>query len=854
MATVSEYLNILVGFDVPKLKAEAGKVNKELSDVDKKANNLMKSFGNAKKMALGFFAALAGTSSIAAFVANVTAADAALGRLSKTTGMSVEAISAWSNAAERAGGSAAEMQSGIANMSKELTNFKYTGESTLVPFLAQMGVSIVDVNGKLKDQNQIMLELADRAQSMPKEDFANLAMANGFNQSQVNLMLQGRKALQQQISEQNRNAITTKQQAEAAQQLETAWVDAKQAFMGVARTVAYVLVPPLTLLLKGVAAIFTFIGNHKIILVALFAFLVPKLLMTVKLFLTLGRAIGLLSPALRVATLAMRGFGLSSAIALAPLILIGTALALLFDDFMTFQAGGDSFIPWDKIFGGAKDAMESIKDLVSSLGLLKDLLSAITTGDWASAKKIGGEIIDHLTPTALVKKMKEKNQPAPASSNSPSIDVSNMASGSWNTVNSKPSTGTGWKIDFGTGATALHDNMTYKMGAKNINGATIDCSGWVDALNRETCKQISKQFGEQAAKASRVSAGGGAAGILQDQFKRGHGIAKAGGMQDLDLNKLQAGMIIGQARGKHAIGRYGNIGHIIAIVEENGQKYVSESTSAKGADGKSGVQKTLLTDYIKKLKGRRFGVYVADPYKDIRSQLGGATNAAKKQVNNATTSASNVLFGTNAPSGTNGNYFKYDDIIQEMSKKYGVPANLIKGIMHQESHFNPNARSPVGAQGLMQLMPATAKRWGVKNPFDVRQNIEGGTRNLKMLMNMFGNDYDKIIGGYNAGEGNAKTGKMWRFGETRKYIPKVRGYMTQARFANGGFLAAGARGQAALSSGGSVNSNNVHSETHIGNINIHTVATDAVGIAKAIPGEIKNQYSRLAHAVSSGMS
>lgn len=845
MATVSEYLNILVGFDVPKLKAEAGKVNKELSDVDKKANNLMKSFGNAKKMALGFFAALAGTSSIAAFVANVTAADAALGRLSKTTGMSVEAISAWSNAAERAGGSAAEMQSGIANMSKELTNFKYTGESTLVPFLAQMGVSIVDVNGKLKDQNQIMLELADRAQNMPKEDFANLAMANGFNQSQVNLMLQGRKALQQQINEQNRNAIVTKQQAEAAQQLETAWVDAKQAFMGVARTVAYVLVPPLTLLLKGVAAIFTFIGNHKIILVALFAFLVPKLLMTVKLFLTLGRAIGLLSPALRVATLAMRGFGLSTAIALAPLILIGTALALLFDDFMTFQAGGDSFIPWGKIFGGAKDAMESIKDLVSSLGLLKDLLSAIATGDWASAKKIGGEIVDHLTPTALVKKMKEKNQPA-AGDNSPPIDVSNTASGSWNTVNSKPSSGTGWKIDFGAGATKLHDNMTYKMGAKNINGATIDCSGWVDALNRETCKQISKQFGEQAAKASRVSAGGGAAGILQDQFKRGHGIAKAGGMQDLDLNKLQAGMIIGQARGKHAIGRYGNIGHIVAIVEENGQKYVSESTSARGADGKSGVQKTLLTDYIKKLKGRRFGVYVADPYKDIRGQLSGGVKA----VNNAAIPAAQALLG-----GAFGlkNYFKYDDIIQEMSKKYGVPANLIKGIIHQESHFNPSARSGVGAMGLMQLMPATAKRWGVKNPFDVRQNIEGGTRNLKMLMNMFGNDYDKIIGGYNAGEGNAKTGKMWRFGETRKYIPKVRGYMAQARFASGGFLAAGARGQAALSSGGA-NVNNVHSETHIGNININTMATDAVGMAKAIPHEIKNQYAKLAHAVSSGMN
>lgn len=807
MATVSEYLNILVGFDVPKLKAEAGKVNKELSDVDKKANNLMKSFGNAKKMALGFFAALAGTSSIAAFVANVTAADAALGRLSKTTGMSVEAISAWSNAAERAGGSAAEMQSGIANMSKELTNFKYTGESTLVPFLAQMGVSIVGVNGKLKDQNQIMLELADRAQSMPKEDFANLAMANGFNQSQVNLMLQGRKALQQQINEQNRNAITTKRQAEAAQQLETAWVDAKQAFMGVARTVAYVLVPPLTLLLKGVAAIFTFIGNHRIILVALFAFLVPKLLMTVKLFLTLGRAIGLLSPALRVATLAMRGFGLSTAIALAPLILIGTALALLFDDFMTFQAGGDSLIPWDKVFGGAKTAIQDIKDLIFSVGTLMDLLKAVGQGDWKAAASLGKKLIMDATPVGIAAKVADR-----VVTGGKNVDAVNKeaAAASEQVKNPTPSKRQQQPTSVQNSGDGFVDNSALR-GLK-IKSSEATAGGRVHGYVADFAKLYQK---DNEANLKYFSA-------FNDSYHKGR-------------------------KSDHNIGKAFDI----VLKNANSSERAKAIKSMKENAAKYGYDVKIIDEYAKPSAHSTGG--------HIHVSVKGRKGAISSVTSGATTSASNVLFGSKNAFGLR-NYYKYDDEILSAAKENGIPPHILKGLIHQESKFDPNARSHTGAKGLGQFTTIALKDQRQKgyniNPWDEKQSIHGAARILRDNYKKFGK-WEPAIAAYNAGAGAVAANGNRPLTDTkehREYTKLVMGYAKSASFGGNGTAVMGAKGQAALKASNGANVNSVHSETHIGNININTMATDAVGVAKAIPHEIKNQYSKLAHAVSSGMS
>lgn len=116
----------------------------------------------------------------------------------------------------------------------------------------------------------------------------------------------------------------------------------------------------------------------------------------------------------------------------------------------------------------------------------------------------------------------------------------------------------------------------------------------------------------------------------------------------------------------------------------------------------------------------------------------------------------------------------FDDIIHQAAQIHGVSAGLIKAVMHTESGFNIHARSPVGAQGLMQLMPATARRFNVSNAYDPHQNIMAGARYLAWLIKRFKGNTDLALAGYNAGEGNVdKYGGIPPFRETQDYVRRV---------------------------------------------------------------------------------
>ena len=120
---------------------------------------------------------------------------------------------------------------------------------------------------------------------------------------------------------------------------------------------------------------------------------------------------------------------------------------------------------------------------------------------------------------------------------------------------------------------------------------------------------------------------------------------------------------------------------------------------------------------------------------------------------------------------------KYSDIISSMSQKYGVPEKLIQSVIKTESDFNPDVVSSAGAQGLMQLMPQTAKELGVTDAFDPKQNIEGGTKLLKQHIDTYGN-LELVLAAYNAGPGAvAKYGGVPPYEETQNYIKKVLGRM-----------------------------------------------------------------------------
>lgn len=112
--------------------------------------------------------------------------------------------------------------------------------------------------------------------------------------------------------------------------------------------------------------------------------------------------------------------------------------------------------------------------------------------------------------------------------------------------------------------------------------------------------------------------------------------------------------------------------------------------------------------------------------------------------------------------------------IKRASRKYNIPQKLIASIMKTESNFNPRAVSHVGAQGLMQLMPQTAKSMGVTNSFNIKQNIDGGARYFRKMLDNFGQDTQLALAAYNAGPGAVKKyGGIPPFKETQQYVKRV---------------------------------------------------------------------------------
>jgi len=120
---------------------------------------------------------------------------------------------------------------------------------------------------------------------------------------------------------------------------------------------------------------------------------------------------------------------------------------------------------------------------------------------------------------------------------------------------------------------------------------------------------------------------------------------------------------------------------------------------------------------------------------------------------------------------------KYDPFIMEAAMYNGVSPALVKAVIHAESSFDPRAVSPRGAIGLMQLMPATADMTGADNPFNPRQNIQGGTRYLKDLLEMFNGNEALAVAAYNTGPRRVQRyGGVPPFRETRNYVQRVMKY------------------------------------------------------------------------------
>jgi soluble lytic murein transglycosylase-like protein len=159
-----------------------------------------------------------------------------------------------------------------------------------------------------------------------------------------------------------------------------------------------------------------------------------------------------------------------------------------------------------------------------------------------------------------------------------------------------------------------------------------------------------------------------------------------------------------------------------------------------------------------------------------------ATNSATRRVVASATADDTVdLSDKLAPdlpaNGLDGNAVgrdQLDSLIEETAQLHGIDPDLIRAIVKVESNYNPYAVSPQGARGLMQLIPATAYRFGVRNAFDPRSNLEGGVRYLKYLLGLYGGNLPLSLAAYNAAEAAvSKRGGMPPYRETQNYVRKI---------------------------------------------------------------------------------
>lgn len=346
-----------------KLEGGLKGVEKQSKSTGKNLETLTGGLGKVVKGIAGLATVIAAGTGLLKLAEEARKANDELNFLSQNLGMSSQNVKAWQGAAAAMGGSAQGMSNDMKNLNSSMNDFKMTGESSMLPMFNTLGVSMVDAQGKIRDTDKVMLDLADSMSRMNREEAVLMGQKLGFDEGTVNTLLQGRDAMKQMVDYHKQMYSSSKEELEASRKLSENQAKLGAHWASMKLMIGNAIVPLLIKMSDIALKFFEFLQRHQ---------------KTVKnVFQGLGIFLGMLVvPLLGKALIALTAFIAPFAPFLLVVGAIGAAFIALYDDYKTWAEGGNSLFNW----GAFSDYINNAKFSTENLG--KGFLHLI--GDYES--------------------------------------------------------------------------------------------------------------------------------------------------------------------------------------------------------------------------------------------------------------------------------------------------------------------------------------------------------------------------------------------------------------------------------------------------------------------------------------
>lgn len=393
-----------------KLEGGLKGVEKQSKTTGQNLDGLTKGLGKVIKGIAGMATVIAAGTGLLKLAEEARKANEELNFLSQNLGMSSQNVKAWQGAAAAMGGSAQGMAGDMKSLNSAMNDFKMTGESSMLPMFNTLGVSMVDAQGKVRDTDKVMLDLADSMSRMNREEAVLMGQKLGFDEGTVNALVQGRDAMKEMVDYHKQMYSSSKEELEASRKLSENQAKLGAHWASMKLMIGNAIVPLLIKMSDIALKFFEFLQRHQ---------------KTVKnVFQGLGIFLGMLViPLLGKALLALTAFIAPFAPFLLVVGALGAAFIALYDDYKTWAEGGNSLFNWGAFKKYIDDSTLSTDNLKNAFkNLTKEIMSSamptlqgyaeviqkLLSGDfkgagsqaWAMVKQFGanaGGFIDDLT-------------------------------------------------------------------------------------------------------------------------------------------------------------------------------------------------------------------------------------------------------------------------------------------------------------------------------------------------------------------------------------------------------------------------------------------------------------------------